>query len=230
MTHSDGVLHRSMVSNNIGTIPVDEIWVEAGLDLDPSDATSLPISVLYGAGPNTELFLDSAPITMIDSPAGSETGMGDFVFGVHHRILDDSLDRPGFSFDFFTKVPTAENASGLGTGEFDFYLAGSASHEFGIAYVTGYYELGILGEPDASTAIQHRFALSAARAWTREFESYVELASVADSDRAGQEPTTLTLAGNWRALAGVTFDLGLILPLDDDAGDPRVVAGATFSP
>ena len=228
-TRSQWVSQRMLRSSPVRTPPAGEAWVEAGLQLDPGDSLELPVSWVYGATANTELFTTVPVLRTVDTNAGSESGVGDFVLGMIHRFTDVRPGQHGSALRMATKVPTAENASGLGTGELDFLLAGIFSRECGFAYLTGYYELGILGEPDASTAIQHIWAMSAARAWNDRMGTVAELVWT-DSDRRSEEPASLTLGTTWELVPGTILDVGWVLPLNDDAGDPRLLVGATFRP
>lgn len=227
-TRSANVPQRAAVASDTATAAPDTVAVEVGLDVDPSDAWSAAVSALWGAGPRTELFADTVPAQAVERDGVDESGVGDLRLGVRHRFVVETAVLPSMALQLVTKIPTAEDANGLGTGQLDTLVALITSRSFEAAYLSGSYELGVLGQSDSSTAIQHQLAASAAQAWTERLGAFVEVASVVDSDLDPEhEPVFLTAALTWAVTPDFVLDVGIVARLEDDAPDDRYFLGFT---
>ncbi len=135
-----GLFHMSTAY----TLPKGKASVQAfrdNLDRDPKDLdiSIHGISLAYGATSRLEIFGNFGLQNRIDADAlfqagyvndfplagtqatspGWQTGVGDVRLGAKYKILDDYLgDGVGLAVRGFVKLPTADDAKGLGTGKF----------------------------------------------------------------------------------------------------------------
>jgi hypothetical protein len=158
----------------------------------------------------------------------------DVVIGAKIRLFAEGARRPSFAFRFATRLPNAENESGLGLDTTDFYASVLAAKTVQSIRVVGNIGFGILPDP----TIGHRqndvltYGLSFARALTDSAEVVGELNGRVSTREGDALPGTesrgiLNLGGRWTR-GSIRLDGGLFFGLT--TVDPTIgfTAGVTY--
>lgn len=218
---------RPTVSSDTSTTAEGTLELEAGLALDPGDSTATPLTLKLGLAPRTELFAGLSPFNTVERRGDDGEGFGDLVLGMRHR-LDEGDRKNSFAFQAAGKLPTGDEDEGFSTGEVDFFLAGILTHasESGPSF-TGFYELGIVGDPRrrSDTDLQHVVALALSQPVGEDLSAFGELARIDPGIRSDYLLGTFGLAH--RAHAGLVVDGAISVGLDDDAPDLVFLVGLT---
>ena len=220
---------RPKFSRDTRTTASGTLELEAGLAIDPGDSLDSPMALKYGLDANTELFADFSPLRVRDRPGDDEVGIGDLGLGVRQRVRDETESDPSFGWRLRAKLPTADEDEGLGSGELDLFGAAIASKTLEAYFVTGFYQLGLLGERrDAGLDLEHGLAVSATRPIDESWRGFGELALRWSPER-DRESLFTTLGVGYAARPSLVFDAGLVLGLSDDAPDFALLVGLTQS-
>jgi len=150
-----------MVGISVGISPIAEFQIDGGLfnHLSITDSRPAPLSDL------------------LDIDGDSTHDVDDVVIGTKIRIVGEGTRRPAFAFRFATKLPNAENESGIGLDTTDFYASVLAAKTVQSIRVVGNIGFGILSDPTEG----HRqndvltYGASFARALTERAEIVGEL-------------------------------------------------------
>lgn len=200
------------------------IEVEAGAYFDPSDATSVPTTVKYGASDRADAFVDFSPASAVE---GGGVGVGDVYLGWRQRVTEHQLEHLSLAWQAQLKLPTADDGKGLGSGEFDALVAGIGTLPMADWSATGFAELGLLGDPVGSgTDLQVALAGAADRRLSGGASVFGELAGVFADDR-NLDSVFTTLGAAWSPVPGLVLDSGFVLGLSSDAPDFALVIGLT---
>jgi hypothetical protein len=176
----------------------------------------------------------SAPLASMLTVTGDSTGdVEDIVIGTKVRIVPEGMRRPAFAFRFATRLPNANNETGLGLDTSDFYATVLAAKTVQSVRVVGNVGLGIVGDPvrgDRQNDVT-LYGLSFARALTNRAEVVGEINGwlnsrndppIATDSRGVVRLGARYTIGTWRADGAVLFGV--------TARDPGfgIVAGATY--
>ncbi len=218
---------RPTVAADTSTTAKGSFELESGVVLDPSTAFDAPMTIKHGAGEATEINVGFNPYTWRDQGSRDESGFGGMTFAVRHRFLEGDDGRPSAAFQFTTKLPTADEDKGLGSGEIDFFPAAIVTQGFGDLTATLYYQLGVLGDPQGTgTDIQHTGTAMLAASLTDRLGGVLEFAGI---DNPGPvDPIFTTIAASYAWHPTLVFDAGIVLGLNDDAADAQFVIGVTM--
>ncbi len=216
---------RPTFSSDTSTTLPGSFEVEAGISVDPGDHLATPPPIKHGLNASTEVFVALPTYTSVDVPGLDADGRGDTLIGMRNRFWEG----PGgtsAAFLFSTKLPTADHANVLGSGELDFFAAVIGAHSSGSTALVTYYELGILGDPARTgTNTQHLFALAGSQALPAGLGVFAELAHIRSP--GGFEPLIATLGATKAVHRTLTLDAGVALGLNDDAPDAQFIVGLT---
>jgi hypothetical protein len=131
-----------------------------------------------------------APLSGMLTVEGDTTSdVEDVVIGTKIRLMAEGARRPSLGFRFATKLPNAENESGLGLDTTDFYTSLLGAKTVQSLRIVGNIGLGILGDP----VVGHRqndvltYGASFARALTDRAEVVGEVNGRV-STRSGEVP------------------------------------------
>lgn len=219
---------RPTLSSDTSTAAVGSFELEAGVALDPGSAFSAPVSVKYGAGPRTELFVGLSPYNYVERIGDDGGGFGDTFVGVRHRFWENAQGTSA-ALRWATKLPTGAENEGLSSGEVDFAGAGIVTHVVDDrTSVTAYYELGVLGDPTrAGTDTQHALAIAASRSLTGDLGVFAEVSQVS---APGDIDPLVAIVGVTRTLRpSLVLDFGLGTGLNADAPDTVFTVGLTLN-
>jgi hypothetical protein len=166
----------------------------------------------------------SAPLSNVLTVTGDSTGdVEDIVIGTKVRIVSEGTRRPGFGFRFATRLPNANNETGLGLDTTDFYATILAAKTVQSVRVVANIGLGILGDPvvaDRQNDVT-LYGVSFARALTNKAEVVGEINGWINT-RSGTPPVATDskgiarigaryTIGSWRADGGLLFGVTQIV-------------------
>ncbi|HEX8720937.1 MAG TPA: transporter [Pyrinomonadaceae bacterium] len=183
---------------------------------------SMPVTLRYAAAKRLLLHLDfDAVISQTDEATRERsTGFGDTRVGFQVVALEDAPGRPALAFAYFAKLPTADEAEGLGTGRFDHKVVGLLSKKVGetdVDFNAAYLLVGREGGPGWEHGGQA--AVSVSRDFKNRFGFEAELSGQSKDD---VQPRGLFALGALRYTANkrLVFDAGARFGLNPEA--PRV--------
>lgn len=179
---------------------------------------------------------DPAPLSGLMTVTGTSTHDSDDVsIGAKIRLASEGATRPAFGFRFATKLPNANNESGLGLDTTDFFASILVGKTTRSVRIVGNAGLAILA--DATNGNRQNdeitYGLSLARAISNAAEVVGEINGRANTRSAGPLPGTESrsvarvglryTAGGWRGDAAVLLGL--------TGADPSmgVTAGFTYA-
>jgi hypothetical protein len=250
---------RPLVTEDPETIGAGRVLLEGGIEYD-RDA-KFPVSghegqllrfpilgVSLGISSIAELQIDggfhdrlavtrrdpSAPLASLVTATGPTDGdVEDTVVATKIRIVGEGVTRPSFGIRFATRLPNANNETGLGVDTFDFYGQLLAAKTIQSVRVVGNLGLGILGDPVIGSRQNDvtMYGLSFARALTTKAEVVGEINGYINT-RSGIPPAGTDsrgiarfggryTIGSWRADADVLFGV--------TSRDPSIGFGAGFT-
>jgi hypothetical protein len=147
----------------------------------------------------------------------STTDSDDLIIGTKIRIAPEGTARPAFGFRFATKLPNANNESGLGLDTTDFFASVLAGKTTQSVRIVGNIGFAILGDPTNGNRQNDvvTYGASFARAITNAAEVVGEVNGRANTRSAGPLPGTESRSivrmglrytvGGWRGDAAVLF-------------------------
>lgn len=217
---------RPTLSSDTNTTAQGTFELEAGALLDPNDFIDTPTTLKYGAGPATEFFVGISPYQELRSRGGDAESIGDLFLGLRHRFLDETDADPSAALQATVKLPTANDSDGIGSGQIDASFAAIASKGFEELSLTAYYSLDVIGSGDESADVGHSLALAGSVPVADEFGAFGEVATQWIPEQDSHTLFT-TLGMTFSPLASMTFDAGVVIGLNEEAPDFRIVFGLT---
>ena len=188
---------------------------------------SLPFTLRYSAAKRLLLHLDfDAVRSETDEPTRERaSGFGDTRVGFQVVALEGGGARPALAFAYYAKLPTADEAEGLGTGRFDHKLVALLSQKFGetdVDFNVAYLLVGREDGPGRGHGGQG--AVSVSRDFKNKFGFEAELSGQSQDD---VQPRGLFLLGALRYTAGprLAFDAGARFGLNPEAPRLGLFAG-----
>jgi len=220
---------RPSFSSDTGTTAQGTIEAELGVAVDDQDQVDTPVTVKWGAGESSELFLSWSPYVRLEGERDAVEGAGDVVVGTRYRFTDEGENTPSAAFQLAAKVPTADDQDGLGSGEVDFALAGIVTKVINTATLVGYYEAGVLGVPSSGEVdIAHGIALAMGHPLLGRLNGFLEVAGVFIPDQ-DQSSVFSTLGAGYEWKTGLVLDSAVTIGLTDDASDLQFTIGTTIN-
>lgn len=215
---------RPTYSMSTFTTAAGTLELETGVYVDPSDASSVPTTLKYGVTDRADALLTFSPASAVE---GGGVGIGDVYLGWRQRLTEQQQGHLSLAYLAQVKLPTANEDKGLGTGEFDAFLAGIGTLPMTDWSMTGYAELGLVGDPNGSGAdLQVAVAAAGDKALSGNAGLFGELAGVFNGEQ-DYEAVFTTLGGTWSPVPGLVLDSGIVLGLSQDAPDYAFVVGLT---
>jgi hypothetical protein len=251
---------RPLVTEDPETIGAGRVLLEGGIEhlrdakypvsgLE-GDLTRVPLlGISVGVSSIAEIQIDQAsfqhlniktrrpgPLTALVTANGSSTtDTDDLLIGAKIRITPEGTARPAFGFRFATKLPNANNESGLGLDTTDFFASILAGKTTESVRIVGNIGLAILGDPTSGNRQNDEltYGASFARAITNAAEVVGEVNGRANTRSGGPLPGTESHSlvrmglrytrGGWRA------DGGVLIGLADNDPDIGFTAGFTYA-
>jgi hypothetical protein len=208
---------RPLVTEDPETIGAGRILLEGGVEYDrdvvypvsglTGNLLRVPlVGISIGVSSIAEVQIDQAsfshleitsrrpaPLTGLMNVTGSSTtDSDDLVIGTKIRIAAEGTARPAFGFRFATKLPNANNESGLGLDTTDFFASVLAGKTTQSVRIVGNIGFGILGDPTNGNRQNDvvTYGASFARAITTAAEVVGEVNGRANTRAAGPLPGT----------------------------------------
>ncbi len=218
---------RPRISHNTHTTAQGTLELEAGLEVDPGDFWDTPMLLKYGITPQTEFVFGGSPIRHVDSP--DDTGIGDVVFGVRHRLVDETADDPAIAVATQIKLPTADADKGLGSGETDVFFSIAGEKQIQDVRAVAFYRLGLLGSPTGDgNDLRHDLAAVGTVALGQGLNVYGELAGIFAPEYDFDALFT-TFGVAFEIAPATIFDAGFRVGITDDAPDFTLLFGITHN-
>jgi hypothetical protein len=242
-THPAAAQQRPLVTEDPEPIGAGRVLIEGGFDFSASqeypvagldgNLLRLPtLGVSIGISSIAELQLDGgfynrlsidsirpAPLShMLEIDGDTTHDVEDLTIGMKIRLLPEGVGRPALAFRFATKLPNAQNESGLGLDTTDFFAALLGAKTVRSIRVVGNLGLGILGDPQRGDRQNDvlTYGLSFARAVTNQAELVGELngrVSTRSSDIPGTETRGVLNLGARYTTGAFRVDGGFFLGL-----------------
>jgi len=176
-----------------------------------------------------------APLTgLVTATGSSTTDSDDLLIGAKIRIAPEGTRLPAFGFRFATKLPDANNESGLGLDTTDFFASVLVGKTTESVRIVGNIGFGILGDPTNGNRQNDvlTYGLSFARALTNAAEVVGEVNGRANTRSGGPLPGTESRSivrmglrytkGGWRG------DGAVLIGATDNDPDIGFTAGFTY--
>lgn len=189
-------------------------------------------------GPYDRLTITSrrpAPLSGLLTVTGDTThDVDDIVIGTKIRLLAETPGRPAIAFRFATRLPNAQNESGLGLDTTDFYASLLGAKTVQSVRVVGNLGVGILGDPTDGERQNDvlTYGLSFARAMTQQTEIVGEingrLSTRSGEPFPGTESRGLLKLGGRYTQGPVRFDAGIFFGLNTPDPSIGFTAGFTY--
>lgn len=249
---------RPLVTEDPEPIGAGRILIEGGLDYSrdmpypvsglrgtllrmPTIGISIGISSIaelqIDGGPYNRLKItdrDPAPLSSLVTATGDTThDVEDLVVATKIRLLSESPRHPAFALRFATKLPNAENESGMGLDTVDFFVSLLGAQTVQSVRLVGNVGLGILSDPTANARQNDvlTYAVSFAKAITDRAEFVGEVAGRWSTRSGGAFPGTETRSiinlGGRYTVGSLRLDGGLYFGLT--TLDPTIGFGAGFT-
>jgi hypothetical protein len=176
-----------------------------------------------------------APLSgLVDVTGASSSDVEDLVIGTKIRFLSERANRPSFAIRFATKLPNAQNESGLGLDTTEFYAALLGAKTVQSIRVVGNLGVGILPDPVVGNRQNDvlTYGLSLARALTDRAEIVGELNGRLSTREGTPFPGTetrglLNLGGRYTT-GSFRFDAGVFFGMKSIDPTVGVTAGFTY--
>jgi hypothetical protein len=155
------------------------------------------------------------------------TGVGDTQLGIQVVLQHEKESRPGVSFAYYVKLPTASSAKGLGTGRLDHNFIGFISKKIGETTVDFNAIYLLAGRTsDNGHASSGQAALAASRNVTKRFGIQGELSGFSRND---EQPGAMFVLGavTFQVKRRLVLDSGMRFGLTHDAPRAGFFAGMT---
>ena len=182
-----------------------------------------PTTIKYGLDDRSEGFVGFSPGNAAE---GAGVGFGDIQLGWRQRLTEIEVGHLSLAYQALINVPTGDEDKGLGTGEFDAFLAGIGTMPMNDWSTTGMVQVGLVGDPTGGSDFQLGLAGAADRAMGGGAGLFGELAGVFTPDENFDSIFT-TLGGTWSPTPGLVLDTGIVVGLSSDAPDFQWVIGFT---
>lgn len=218
---------RPTFSSDTNTTAEGTLELESGLDVDPNEFDAVVMTLKYGLARNAEVFMTALPFVRLDEgPDGDpQQGLGDVFLGWRHRVWQNESGL-STAYQISTKLPTAHEALGLGSGEVDFLGAAIVMKAIGAASVTGFYEVGVLGtENGDDTDLRHLVTFAGSTPIAGRFGYYGELAGFYGANRS--DLGFLTTGATYTVAPSMVVDFGFRFGLTAESPDAALIVGVT---
>jgi hypothetical protein len=218
---------RPTFSTNTKTTAAGTLEIQGGLLLDWEDRFDTPVTVKYGATPTTEYFVDWSPYVNYDTMGVDGSSIGDTRIGVRQRLQTQVDGELSSAFQLATKLPTSDESEIGTTGEIDFFAAGIVDIDVPGISLTGFGQLGFLGEEDDEDVdLQWLFA-SVGEIPIEEKVSAFSEAAVFYTHERDEESLYLTFGSFYEHTPSMIFDVAAQIGIGSDTPDFAVLLGFT---
>lgn len=216
---------RPTFSNDTSTTAPGTFEVELGyFQTEDDKLLGFTTTSKYGYDDKTELFVTWAPY--LEIPRADASDPGDAVLGVRHRF-EEEYELPELAWELSLLIPSNNNETQFSNGELGILVAGIATGHYEETTWTGYLQLGVLGDENASAKLRQAVAVAGSIDYNDEWGGFAEVAYV--NQTAGDpDPFFAVLGFDWMLDKSRVFDFGVEVPINNDA-DWRYFVGMTWN-
>jgi len=214
---------RPSFSADPNTTAPGTLELEAGFVAAEGEQRDTPLTLKWGAGPATELFVGWSPWVRAGDIDGAD-GAGDTVVGARHRFLHLD-DGPDFAFQLTGKIPTAADALGSGLPDVQFALTSAQS--WGNWTGVAYFQSGFTGRPESGSAlVDHGLALVLATPLGGSVSAFVETTGIWIPE-LGETTGQVLLGLGYTLRENIVLDLAAGVADVEDGGQTNLAVGST---
>lgn len=219
---------RPTVSFDTSTTSVGTVELESGGAWDPRDAADTPATLKHGVRDGSELFVGWSPWLQLQRPGADANGPGDLVLGMRQRVFGSGGGDLSGALVLSGKLPTASDASGLGSGEPDVRLGAIVNRSLGAVNANLFYQYGALGDALGGSDDEHTLTLTLGVPLGGDVAMFHEVGATwlpeQDQQRGFWIPGVAWAVRPWCVL-----DCALNVGLGDDAPDLQLFVGSTIN-
>lgn len=185
----------------------------------------------YGAWCNLELRWSANTYLSSSNPSGTASGFGDNSFGGEYRFVRESAHVPSLALGYTAKFPTADSATGLGSGKTDHMatlMAAKTIHGFSLVSNACYFSIG---QPHGGNNSRGEVTLAVSHSLKGKFGAVGEVYYDSRLNQANVSFANSTWALTYNVSPRVVIDSGAYLGLTSGPGAPgrSVFMGLTYA-
>ncbi len=218
---------RPTVSTDTNLTAAGTVELESGLSYEAGESFDTPSALKLGLSETTELFVGFSPQRSTEVPGPNPRGAGDVVVGSRMRIHEEG----DFStaVQLATRIPGGNGGESGNSGESDFFLAGILGNQYDDMSVTGFYQLGLIGERNGDSIFaEHTVAFAAGAPASESVGVFGEVAGIFRPD-LDTNAILATAGATWAWAPNLTLDSALMIGLNSDAPDYQLLLGLTWN-
>ena len=188
----------------------------------------LPLALRFAVNRRILLEFDSdSPSSQTDTSKTTTTGTGDSQLGIQFVLQPENKSRPGVSFAYYVKIPTANEEKGLGTGKVDHNFIGLVSKTVGKTTVD-FNAIYLLAGKTSTTGhtSSGQAALAITESLSKKFGVQGEISGFSRNDEQSGAIFGLGVV-TYQLNKRMVFDSGVRFGLTSDAPRVGIVAGIT---
>ena len=218
---------RPTVSSDTNLTVAGTIELESGIAFEASESFDTPNTLKLGLSDTAEAFVGFSPQRSTEVPGPNPRGAGDFVIGSRMKVAEEGSF--GAAVQIATRLPGGNGGDSEGREEADFFVAGMASDQFGDLGVTGFYQLGLIGDGDDDSILaEHTAALAVGVPASDSVGLFGEIAGIFRPD-LDSNAVLATAGASWAWAPNLTLDGALQIGLTEDAPDYLLLFGMTWN-
>lgn len=218
---------RPTVSSDTQLTAAGTIELESGVAFEASESFDTPSTLKLGLSENAEVFVGFSPQRSTEVPGPNPRGAGDVVIGSRMKLFEENSFAT--ALQIATRLPGGNGGDSEGRGEADFFVAGIASDQYGELGVTGFYQLGLIGDgDDDSIFAEHTAALALSAPASETVGVFGEIAGIFRPD-LDSNAILATGGASWAWAPNLTFDGAVLIGLTEDAPDYQLLVGLSWN-
>lgn len=218
---------RPTVSSDTNLTAPGTIEIESGFAMEAGESFDLPNTLKLGLAETSEVFVGFSPQRSTSVPGPNPRGAGDVLVGTRARLFEDGDFAT--ALQFATRLPGGNGGESSISGDTDFFLAGIVGNRMGELDVTGFYQLGLLGDgDDDSIFAEHTAALALSAAASDTVGVFGEIAAIFRPD-LDTNVVLVTGGASWNWVPNLTWDGALLVGLTEDSPDYQLLVGLTWN-
>ena len=225
---------RPTVSNSTDTTQCGVTEVEYGLGREWSGGADkrddLSGGLRLGITHNLDFHWSSSDFLHVADEDGNRTGFGDTWLGLKYRFLEQTRHTPSAGLFYQAKIPSANVALGLGSGQVDHAISLLISKDIHPLHLDFNVTPLFAGRP-ANLGFDHDlgFALSAAAPLSKRFGTVIEGYGYTALNSTNPAFASTMLGFTWQVQPRLILDTGLDVGVTSGAPQRRVFIGVTYA-
>jgi hypothetical protein len=225
---------RPTVTNATDTTQCGVVEIEYGLERQwpggGANRDDLTGGLRMGLTHNLDFHWASADFLHVVDGTGDRTGFGDSWLGLRYRFLEQGKYRPSLGLSYQAKVPSANTALGLGSGQVDHALSLLVSKDLHPFHVDFNVTPLFAGRQSAS-GVDHNigFALSSSTPITKRLGMVAEGYGYTSLNAENPAFASTMIGFTYQVNPRLFLDSGIDVGVTKDAPHKRVYLGVTYA-